>query len=238
MRLFSQMAIVLLTVLALGCKKDTKTAPAHETGTVTDIENNIYQTVKIGNQWWMAENLKVKKFRNGNLIPQEQNSSDWLNTTPAYCLYDNNAASPGLLYNYFAIADTNNIAPAGWHIPTDDEWKTLEKALGMSPSEADQFSWRGTDEASKLKTESPQGWTTYGDVWSTNESGFTALAGGCRLYNGTWSDPGLFATGFWWTSTPFDNEEAYYRYLDYKNDNIFRSHVSQSYGMSIRCVKD
>lgn len=229
---------VLLLALVTGCKDTTETKPANETGTVTDIENNVYKTVKIGSQWWMAENLKVKKFRNSNLIPQSQSSTDWVNTIPACCLYDNNAAAPGLLYNFYALTDTNNIAPAGWHIPTDEEWKTLEKTLGMSASEADKFSWRGTTEASKLKIEAPEGWTRFGDIWSDNESGFTALAGGCRLYNGTWADPGLFATGFWWTSTIYDNNEAYYRYLDYKSSQIFRSHVSQNYGMSIRCVKD
>ncbi|MEO8149686.1 MAG: fibrobacter succinogenes major paralogous domain-containing protein [Bacteroidia bacterium] len=230
--------MALLIMLAPGCKEDSKTTPALETGTVTDIDNNVYKTVKIGNQWWMAENLKVKKYRNGNLIPQSQASTDWVNITPAYCLYDNNAAAPGLLYNWYAVTDTNNLAPAGWHIPTDEEWKTLEMSLGMSQAEADKFSWRGINEGEKLKIEAPLGWTRYGDVWAKNESGFTALAGGCRLFNGVWADPGLFATGFWWAATEHNDNESYYRYLDYKNADVFRSHVSKNYGMSIRCVKD
>src|SRR5436190_21272120 len=117
----------LLVILYTGCKKDEdeNTPAVHETGTVTDIEGNIYQTVKIGDQWWMAENLKVKKYSNGTSILNGQDSIDWVQSTGAYCLYDNNTSSPGLLYNWFTVTDISNIAPAGWHIPTDEEWKTL-----------------------------------------------------------------------------------------------------------------
>lgn len=221
------------------CKKKEKTSPVQETGSVTDVEGNVYKAIKIGNQWWMAENLKVKKYRNGNPIPQSQSDTQWKDTLSAYCLYDNNPVSPGLLYNWYSVHDTNNIAPAGWHVPSDDEWKVLEQYLGMSKSDADKMNWRGTHEGDKLKIAAPQGWTSYGAVWATNESGFTALAGGCRLFNSVWGDPGLFSTGFWWSSTEnTSNKQAWYRYLDYKNTNVFRFYGSKNYGFSIRCVKD
>lgn len=231
--------LMALTFVAInGCKDDNNTAPVNETSTVTDIEGNVYQTVKIGNQWWMAEDLKVTKYRNGNPIRNAQSLADWPDTIAAYCLYDNNPSAPGLLYNFYAVQDTGNIAPAGWHIPTDAEWKTLEITLGMSQAEADKLTWRGTDQGEQLKVASPGGWTRFGDVWSTNSSGFTALAGGCRLFNGVYADPGLFATGFWWTSTLYAEKEGFYRYLDYKSTEVFRSHEVKNYGMAIRCVKD
>lgn len=232
-----KLAIVFVFLFIFSCKEKEEPKKVNETGTMTDVEGNVYKTVKIGNQWWMAENLKVKKFRNNTAIPQRQVTNDWINNSAAYCVYQNNSDAPGLLYNFYVITDTNKIAPIGWHIPSDDEWKTLELELGMSPSDANKVNWRGLEEAEKLKVESPTGWTAYNDVWSTNESGFSALAGSCRLFNGTWGDPGLNSTGFWWSSTAHSNG-AWYRYLDYKNKNIFRYYAASNYGMSIRCVKD
>src|SRR5262245_43708735 len=99
-------------LLLNGCEESDPIQPATEitTGTVTDAEGNVYKTVKIGNQWWMAENLRATKFRNGNLIYQVQSIADWATANSAYCIYDNNDRSPGLLYNYNAVADTNKIA--------------------------------------------------------------------------------------------------------------------------------
>lgn len=117
-------------------------------GEVIDIDGNTYVTVKLGNNWWMAENLKVTKYRNGVKIAKATNYTDWSNLNDnvngAYCAYDNlesNGKTYGYLYNWYAvnryITDNDasyNIAPQGWHIPTDEEWKDLEKALGMSDS--------------------------------------------------------------------------------------------------------
>lgn len=116
------------------------------TGTVTDIDGNVYQTVKIGNQWWMAENLKVSHYQNSDAIPNVTNNSDWGNlSTGAYCAYNNdnvNISTYGLLYNWYAVADSRELAPTGWHVPTDEEWKQLEMSLGMSDSEANDRGWR------------------------------------------------------------------------------------------------
>jgi uncharacterized protein (TIGR02145 family) len=231
--------LIFFSLLLFGCKKDKKEAPPIETGSVTDVNGNTYKTVKIGNQWWMAENLKVTKYRDGSVILQLQSdTTKWKNDTiGGYCVYDANPNAPGLLYNFYAIKNAGNIAPAGWHIPNDDEWKALEKNLGMNDYETNSTSWRGSHEADQLKIASSQGWTTYENIWSTNQTGFTALAGGCRMFNGVWGDPGLFATGFWWSSTTKDNQ-AWYRYLDYKNSNIFRYYGPKTYGFSVRCVKD
>lgn len=233
---------IIMTSFSSCDKTEDENPVVNETGTMTDIDGNIYTTVKIGNQWWMAENLKVTRYRNGDIIPEVTDSMDWVNlNTGAYCTYENGSSSipaPGLLYNWAVITNSGNVAPAGWHIPSDDEWKQLEINLGMSQEAADKLTWRGTDQADKLKSNDLDDWASYGDVFSTNESGFTALAGSCRLFNSAWGDPGLKNTGFWWTATAFANDEAWYRHLDYKQSNVFRSHADQNYGFSIRCIKD
>lgn len=212
-----------------------------ETGTMTDVDGNVYKTVKIGNQWWMAENLKVKTYRNGvalqNLISQ---TSDWSGCTAgAFTKYELNENPPGLLYNGFAVHDSNNIAPAGWHIPSDEEWKTLEITIGMSRDNADKSGWRGSNEGDKLKMTGTQYWQPYEGTWATNEGGFSATAGGSRIFDGLYSTPsGIVFMGFWWTSTMNQENETWYRYLDYKKSGVFRSHDANSYGFSIRCVKD
>jgi uncharacterized protein (TIGR02145 family) len=241
--------VAFLAMLVNSCKKDETTAVVvvqPETDSITDGEGNVYKTVKIGNQWWMAENLRVTMYRDSTFILKIKSTySDtmyWNNdVSGAYCSFDmdDNPDAPGWLYNWYAVANIKNIAPPGWHVPTDDEWKTLEKQLGMSQADADKFGWRGTHEGEKLRIASPDVWTIYGDVWSTNESGFTALAGGCRTLNGEFSKPrDLGSMGFWWTATDNGAGEAYYRYLDYKNANVYRSHVSKNYGCSVRLVKD
>lgn len=230
----------LICLLLIGSCNPDKNPPvvAQETGTVEDIEGNSYKTIKIGNQWWMAENLKVTKFRNGNTIPNITDDSLWQNNSAACCLYQNDPTSPGLLYNLFAVTDTGNIAPRGWHIPSDDEWKELERFTGMTDGAEDVSGWRGTNEADKLKAAAPIGWTQFEEVWGTDSLGFTALAGSCRLATGSWGAPGLFATGFWWTSSEYSSTEAWFRYIDYKKSTIFRSSCPKNYGYSIRCVKD
>jgi len=228
-------------VCSTSCNKEDDNTPViKETGTMTDIDGNVYKTIKIGNQWWMAENLKVGKFRNGTFLRLAASAAEWADSThkPAYCIYDNNNTAPGCLYNWQAVSDTNQLAPEGWHIPSDDEWKELERYVGMSAAEAGKVGWRGAHEGEKLKIQSPQNWTDFEGVWSTNESGFSALAGSCRLHDGSWGDPGLAATGFWWTSGSYSGEESWYRYLDYKNANVFRSHCNSGYGFSVRCVKN
>ena len=126
----------------------------------------------------MAENLKVTKYRNGEII--EKVKTDWGElSTGAYCNYNNddsNADTYGSLYNWYAVNDRRSIAPKGWHVPTDEEWKQLEMYLGMSQSQADQYASRG-DEGKKLKS-------TYG--WrgkNTDDYGFAALPAGGAFIN-------------------------------------------------------
>lgn len=209
---------------------------ALQTGTMTDYDGNTYQTVKIGDQWWMAENLKVTHYRNGDAIPNITGNSGWYDlTTGAYCDYDNNSSNVstyGRLYNWYAVDDSRNIAPTGWHVPSDEEWKQLEMYLGMSQSEADGTGYRGTDEGSKLKSTS--GWINNGN--GTNESGFTALSGGSRDHGGTFANMGSSAD--FWSLAEYHSTNAWSRSLGYYYSDVYRYYRSKHYGFSVRLIRD
>jgi uncharacterized protein (TIGR02145 family) len=209
-----------------------------------DIDGNEYKTITIGEQVWMAENLKVSHYRDGTEITNVTDKAAWeALTTEAYCIYNNNASSEldtyGALYNWYAVTNVHNIAPEGWHIPTDDEWKKLEMTLGMSQSEADDSDrYRGTDEGSKLAGNA--------DLWNSGNlesnsgfgtSGFTALPSGARVYD---SDRYSFVnyTGFFWSATELNSTNAWHRNVTYKNSDILRLNNDKRFGFAIRCVKD
>jgi uncharacterized protein (TIGR02145 family) len=232
--------VVAVMVLAIGCGDDKGTEPEPTTsGTVTDIDGNVYQTIKIGDQWWMMENLKVTHYRNGDPIPHVTNNSTWSGlTTGAYCEYNNdvnNVATYGRLYNWYAVADPRNIAPEGWRVPSDEEWKQLEMYLGMSQAQADSTGGRGTDEGGKLKDTGTAHWTSP-NTGATNETGFTALPGGYRHDYGTFYDLGYYA--YFWSSTEFSSFSAWYRYLHYYDSRVRRLYLIKQVGFSVRCVRD
>jgi uncharacterized protein (TIGR02145 family) len=192
---------------------------------MTAQDGKVYKTVKVGNQTWMAENLNVTTYRNGDTIPQVQDPKTWSSlTTGAWCYYGGKAetgAKYGKLYNWYAISDPRGLAPEGWHIPTDSEWATLTTFLG------------GKMESS-AKIKSIKGWSQGGN--GSNESGFNALPGGTRSINETFSFVGDY--GYWWTSSSFDGYSAWNRFLAYNNNYIGRSTGWKQFGNSVRCIKD
>ena len=220
--------------------KDKEEEVAIETGTVTDIDGNTYRTIKIGNQWWMAENLRTKTYRDGQPVEEINNSTSWNDTNAGFCIYPGATTEMGLLYNWYAVNHTSGLAPDGWHIPTDTEWKQLEEFLGMSSSASGQTGWRGSAEGDAMKASGTTVWTFYEGVWATNSSGFSAVAGSCREVNGEFGYPGIRCTGFWWTATenPAKSNKVWYRYLDYKKSSVFRQFESKRFGFSVRCVKN
>jgi uncharacterized protein (TIGR02145 family) len=233
--------LFVITVASTSCDKDTEPdTPIIETDSITDVSGNVYTIVKIGDDWWMAENLATTQYRDGSPVELLQNNaSNWENGLPAYCRYEDNTLAPGMLYNWAAVNNSAGLAPAGWHIATEEEWQTLERHLGMAADEIEKVNWRESGACGdKLKTKGPTGWLNFEGVWGTNESGFSALAGSCRLWNGSWANPGLSSNGYWWTSTEKDSTAAYFRNLDYKKSGVFRFYVDKRYGMSVRCVKD
>lgn len=204
---------------------------------VTDFEGNMYKTVKIGTQVWMAENLKVTKYNDGTDIALIIDNTEWSNaTSAAYCWYNNDEEyfKPlyGALYNWYAASNTS-LCPTGWHVPTDAEFGTLEIHLGVPQADIETWGWRGTDQGKQLKNTT--GWNV--DENGTNTSGFAALPGGYRFYGaGTFFQQS--ALGYWWTSTPNSDISGRYRRLDGNNDAINRGNVENQAGKSIRCVKD
>ena len=214
----------------------------HETGTMTDQDGNIYKTVKIGNQWWMAENLKVTHYRNGDAIPNVTDKIEWTGlSTGAYCAYDNNESNAdiyGYLYNWYAVDDSRNLAPEGWHVPTDEEWKELEIFLGMSQSDAENTGYRGTNEGSKLAGSV--------NLWDDgrlennaafDESSFSALPSGYRshFFGGSFEYLGKMA--FFWLYTK-NNYYAWFRGLDYTTSEVYRQDGYKQNGFSVRFVSD
>ncbi|TFH65295.1 MAG: hypothetical protein E4G91_03005 [Candidatus Zixiibacteriota bacterium] len=205
----------------------------------TDIDGNVYQTVTIGTQVWMAENLKVTHYRNGDVIPNVPDGATWVSlTTGAYCEYNNdlsNVAAYGRLYNWHAVNDSRNIAPEGWHVAADAEWKQLEMYLGMSQTEADQTGWRGTDEGGKMKEVGTTHWLSP-NIGATNESGFSGLPGGYRYLGGQYYDVG--SHGVFWSSTQASSGFAWCRNLGSAFSGIHRYDGGKADGFSVRCVKD
>ena len=177
-------------------------------------------TVKIGNQVWMAENLNTGTFRNSEAIPQAVTTAEWIKAgkegKPAWCYYENhpeNGEKYGRLYNWFAVTDPRGLAPEGWHIASDTEWRETTDYLG------------GEDAAgTKLKKES--GWVINGN--GTNESGFSGLPGGSRNLNGNFSNMGNI--GYWWTSTEENEELAWYRVIDKNPYYVYRTNYSKMNG--------
>jgi uncharacterized protein (TIGR02145 family) len=198
---------------------------------VTDVDGNVYKAVKIGSQIWMAENLKTTKYNDNTAIPLVTDNLAWAQlTTPGYCFYANddliNKSIYGALYNGYAV-NTSKLCPTGWHIPSDNEWLTLESLFGG-----------GELAGGALKEKGYSHWQTP-NTGATNESGFTGLPGGFHdsgEYGGIYNYLGTY--GYWWTS------DAYIRDLRYDGTTTDR-HIywgdnakNNRGGFSVRCVKN
>ncbi len=197
------------------------------TGSVTDIDGNTYQTVQIGTQVWMKENLKVSKYRNGDPIPTNLSNAAWENTTTgAYAIYNDEASNNmtyGKLYNWYAVTDSRNLCPVGWHVPSDGEWTTLENYLG-----GDSIA------GGKLKSTSSL-WISP-NIGATNESGFSGLPGGFLNFNGTYYYIGNY--GYWWSSSEYSPAKAWTWSLSYSAGNSNRNGNYERSGFSVRCLRD
>jgi uncharacterized protein (TIGR02145 family) len=190
---------------------------------ISDIEANIYKTVQIGDQCWMAENLRTSKYRDGTEIPNVTDNSQWWDlTTGAWAHYDNQDAYEtkyGKLYNWYAVADSRNLCPTGWHVPSDAEWTALWNQLGSDPGH---------------KMKSTSGWNNNGN--GSNASGFTGLPGGYRKYDGTFFAVGRL--GYFWSSTARLSGTAVSRFLGGGRRGLsFESDYKFS-GFSVRCLRD
>ena len=190
------------------------------------------QTVTIGAQVWMTKNLDVATFRNGDPIPQAKTNEEWKkageNQQPAWCYYDNdpaNGAKYGKLYNWYAVNDSRGLAPVGYHIPSDAEWKILTDFLGG-------------EKVAGTKMKSTDFWADYeGNSGNgANESGFSGLPGGYRNNDGTFGYIGKY--GDWWSSTENDTSNAWLRALGSDTGDVDRDFINKQAGFSVRCLRD
>jgi uncharacterized protein (TIGR02145 family) len=204
---------------------------------VMDIDGNGYTSVVIGDQEWMAQNLKTTKHNDGSDIPYVTYNATWAGlSTPAYCWYNNDQTTYGntygALYNWYAV-NTGNLCPTGWHLPTDSESYTMENDIDPTISDPNATGWRGTNGGTKLKATS--GWNSGGN--GTDSYGFSALPGGHRYdHDGTFDSMGRY--GGWWSSTEVGATDAWSRYLGYDNEGVYRNYYDKRSGIYVRCVKD
>jgi uncharacterized protein (TIGR02145 family) len=236
-------AVICLIFLTITEAYDSVNAD-NNTGTVTDIDGNVYHTVKIGNQVWTVVNLRTTKYNDGSPIPLVTEKDAWIAlSTPGYCYYNNTTDADrikknGALYNWYAV-DTKKLAPVGWHVPTDAEWNTLQNYLIING-----YNWDGTTTDNKIaksmaaktdwKTDTDPG-TIGNDLSENNKSGFSALPAGFRSFRS-----GNFVGNFgrWWSATENGLLTAYCCSLNDDLVYFFIDHYYKSCGYSVRIIKD
>jgi uncharacterized protein (TIGR02145 family) len=205
---------------------------------LTDVDGNIYKTVQIGTQVWMAENLKTTKYSDNTTISPVTDNTAWAALiTPGYCWYNNDAATNkvtyGALYNWYTVDPASNggknVCPTGWHVPSDPEWTTLTSFLGGESAAGDKLKEIGTTHWKSPNT-------------GTNETGFTALPGGSRDYDGIFGGiNNLFILQNycgWWSSSEYSTTGAWSRSMYYNDKNLYVAFDLKKDGFSIRCLKN
>lgn len=206
--------------------KPQAAAPA----SVSDADGNVYQTVTIGAQTWMSENLNTTKYKDGTNIPIVSDSAEWGNlSTPGYCWYKNEKSGYGNtyggLYNWYVV-ETGNLCPTGWHVPTNAEWTTLTNYIGGEGIAGGNLKESGTTH-----------WISP-NSGATNETGFTALPGGHRDSHGAFKGIGFW--GGWWSSSKDGPDKAFGRVMGFDYKHIIGGSYDNGFqgGFSIRCLKD
>jgi uncharacterized protein (TIGR02145 family) len=208
---------------------------------LTDIDGQTYPTVKICNQTWMAKNLDVARYRNGDTIPQVTDPTQWANlTTGAWCWYNNDSATYGSiygrLYNWYAVNDPRGLAPEGWHVPSDGEWNKMVKCLDTNADTNCLGCSQSQIVGGLLKSTGTSIWSTP-NTGASDSYGFSSLPSGFRINNGEF-DYFTFRGYYWSGSSPISNPGAYSHDLYYNASSIGRGIALKTHGFSIRCVKD
>jgi uncharacterized protein (TIGR02145 family) len=227
----SAVSLLILSIsLMHSCKKDEPT-------TVSDIDGNVYNTVTIGTQLWMAENLKTTRYNDGTAIPNVTVDATWAASKKgAYSDYDNtpvNSTTYGKLYNWYVV-DNNaatkvasnggkNVCPTSWHVPSDAEWTTLINFLGGEAVAGGKLKETGTIHWLAPNTE------------ATNETGFTSLPGGYRKFNGFYA---IDTCCYFWSSTNNYTAGSWSRIMFYNGKDVYRGSFTKDVGFSVRCFRN
>jgi uncharacterized protein (TIGR02145 family) len=215
--------LAIITLFYTSCKKDPK-----QPDLVTDIEGNTYKTAMVGDQLWMAENLRTTRLNDGSEIPLTKDEDAWRNLkSSGYCWYNNDEATYknpyGAIYNGYTIT-SGKLCPVGWHVPEIEEWRTLRNILGDSAKAG-----------GKLKESGTAHWLSP-NKGADNSTGFTALPAGIRYSEGTFASV-LSYSGIW-SATEIANDEEWYAGLYYGDATLVTNHRNKKYGLTVRCLKD
>lgn len=236
--------LLIIIVLAMGCTKNEELTYIKDRGTVTDIDGNSYSTVIIGSnmldlgtQEWMSENLRVSHYTNGDPVVDATDVLGWewleLNTG-AWSSPNNDSQNEnayGKLYNWFAVADSRNICPTGWRVPSDADWTTLVSLLDINTDLVGQSNIAG----GLMKEKGTAHWGEP-NLAATNKSGFSARGAGVRGGDYHWFGEGAY----WWSQTEENEGYAWYRSIQNSNEAIHRAYQPnfKQFGLSIRCLKN
>jgi len=206
-------------------------------GSGVTFDGHNYTSIVLGNgQEWMAENLRTSIYANGDIIINVTVGFQWENlTTGAWCHFENDNQyenSYGKYYNWFAVADSRNVCPSGWHVPTEQDWTTLINYLDPNADSGDNYS---NTAGGKMKSTGTEFWLSP-NTGATNLSGFSGNGGGERGGLGTFGNFGN--NGSWWSATEFDTQKAWMRGMYWNTAGIQRLNSRKEYGRSVRCVKD
>jgi uncharacterized protein (TIGR02145 family) len=202
-------------------------------GTMTDQQGNVYKTIVIGTQEWMAENLNTSIYRNGDAIPTNLSDSEWSATSNGAWAYYNNDPSYscpyGKLYNWYTCVDARQLCPEGWHLPTDAEWTVLTDYLGGEDIAGGKMKTTGNIEGATGVWYSP-------NQGAINSSGFSGVPGGGRLTNGDYATIG--DEGYWWSSSESGTNIAFHRNMSFNDDDAIRLYNFKRVGFAVRCLSD
>jgi len=207
---------------------------AQPSGTLKDIDGNVYPTIQIGTQEWMAENLKTTRLNDGKSIALTKDNEEWGHLiTPGYCWYNNDEVyknTYGALYNWYAVMN-DKLCPRGWHVPKSAEWSSLADFLGGESISGGQILLRGELKSVRTAPDAHPRWDPP-NTGASNKSGFSALPAGMRSYFGSFQYLGKF--GFWSCAS----DSPTYEGMRYDNAHLFRTSGNSKDGYSVRCLKD
>lgn len=248
--IFSLFGFAILLSFVTCCKDDPAPRkgkssavfnPDKEYGTIKDVDGNEYKTITIGTQTWMAENLRVTRYRNGDPIPNVTGAKDstlWgKQTQGAWCSFENTKdvdeiATYGLLYNWYACVDERGLCPDGWHVPTDEEWTTLTEFI--APGETDEYG--NTKAGGYMKEANTYHWA-FPNRFADNSSGFTALPGGYRdTYKGVFKYQTF--TCNYLSSSLYGSQYPIFRLISTDFSGITRNTTAPTSGFSVRCIQN